>query len=625
GPGHGVPPGPGGPLGPGIPGGPYAGGPAGPRGPAGPGAPHGPHGPGPDPYGDDDGYDDPGFDGPYGAYDDPYHDDRGHGGGPGGPGGPPYDDHDDHDDHDPGDDDPDDPDGYDDDHEDDEDDPPGATRLREKKARKQRRSVFLGKIAVAVVAVLVLLVTGFAWGTKLWVDEQFRQVDALDPDSTAIVDADKQNGDENFLLVGSDSREGAEAEDGVGDTGGVRGARSDTMMIAHIPADRSRVVVVSFPRDVQIDRPACELWDPQSGSYTGRQHPAEQAVKLNTAYQYGGPRCVTQVVQQLTGLGINHFISIDFNGFKAMVDAVEGVQVCVERPILDTFLGPVVEQPGTVELTGDKALDFVRARHVAGDPTSDYGRIRRQQRFIAALIREAMSNRVLLDPGKLGGFVEALAANTFADNVGVDQMMQLGQSLHGLDAGRVTLVTVPTTGEANEFGNEELRQADMSALFRAIIDGTPLPNEQPAPAPSEPAPSQPGTVTITADQVKVQVLNGTGEGGLAADIARRMRSVGFQVVKVDNAPQQAPATVIRYSESRQAQALTVAAAVPGATLQLDPSMGGAVELVLGNGFQDTVQAPQLGQPVGGEPATPSSPSPLPIDLETVNGADTTCS
>lgn len=474
------------------------------------------------------------------------------------------------------------------------------------------------------MAVSVFAATGIAWGGKEWIDNKIRQVNALDPGSASIVDKEKQLGDENFLLVGSDTRAGADPQDQVGSANSVPGARSDTVMIAHIPANRSRVVVVSFPRDLDVDRPACEGWDPTTGDYLGTTNPAESGVKINRAYELGGPLCTTKVVQQLTGLSINHFVGIDFNGFKAMVDAVDGVQVCVERPVRDDILGPIVEQPGNVELTGDKALDFVRARHVRGDPTSDYGRIRRQQRFISALMREAMSERVLLDPGKLEDFVNAFAANTFGDNLGVDQLLTLGQSLHGLDAGRVTFVTVPTTGEPNARGNEQLRAEDTAALFRAIIDGTPLPGETPAP----PATGEPGTstgeptpaATVQPGEVKLQVLNGTLRGGLAGQAAMGLKAVGFDVVRVDNAGEQVERTVIRYAREREAHARTLAAALPSAILVEDPTMGTAVELVLGNDFDGKVVAPA---PDGVPPAAPQPPA-LPEDLATVNAADATC-
>ncbi|MGH3886378.1 MAG: LCP family protein, partial [Pseudonocardiaceae bacterium] len=188
-----------------------------------------------------------------------------------------------------------------------------------------------GKALVTAVALLVFLATAAGWTTTQWLDGQLREVLALDPHSVAITNAEAQRGDENVLLVGSDSRMGAEEENHVGDTAAVGGARSDTVMVAHLPADRSRVVIVSFPRDLQIKRPRCDVWDPVSGSYTGRTDPGANVAKLNTAYQVGGPLCVTKVVQYLSGLAVTRFVGIDFHGFKSMVDAVGGVRICVER------------------------------------------------------------------------------------------------------------------------------------------------------------------------------------------------------------------------------------------------------------------------------------------------------
>ncbi len=506
----------------------------------------------------------------------------------------------------------------------------GGTRLTEKKARRNNRSLAIGKVAAAVLAIAVILVSGVAWGTKKWTGDQFRQVSALDLDSTAIVDAGKQAGAENFLLVGSDTRGSAEASDetadSVGDAEAVRGARSDTLLLAHIPADRSRVVVLSFPRDVQIDRPPCEIWDSESGAYTGQHDQGENSVKINTAYQVGGPKCATQVVQRLSGISVNHFVSVDFAGFTAMTDTtagvIGGVRVCVDRPLKDSFLGEIAAQPGPVDLAGVKALNFVRARHVEGDPTSDYGRIHRQQAFLAALVRGALSGQVLTDTGKLTRLVDALAANTFTDNVTMDDLLELGGSLRGVDAGTVSFVTVPTTGTANDRGNEELRTEEAAALFRSVIDGAAPPGTQ-AGQGEQPPTEPPPPAIVEPSEVKLQVLNGTAQGGLAGQIARKLGQVGFDVVKVGNAAEQAPQTVIRYSAAKEAHARTVAAAVPGAELALDPSMGGALELVLGQGFDGEVKPVQAGQPAPDTPADPPQGAP-PAGLDMVTAAEGAC-
>ncbi|WP_243769858.1 LCP family protein [Amycolatopsis acidicola] len=359
------------------------------------------------------------------------------------------------------------------------DEPAPQTRLQEKKERRTRRSILSWRIAAAVLAGLVFLTTGAAWGTKTWFNSKFTEIAALDENSSDIQDATAQTGDENFLIAGSDTRAGSTAEENVGSADDVEGARSDTVMLAHIPADRQRAVVISFPRDLEITRPDCNRFDSAANDYSDEVVPGASKVKLNTAYAIGGPRCLTKWVQQLTGMRINHFVGIDFSGFKDMVDAVGGVTVHVDSPIKDTVLGMVISQTGDVTISGDQALSYVRARHVVGDVTSDYGRIKRQQEFISSLMTKVMSHGVLTNPGQLSGFVTAFAKATFGDNIGVDQMLTLAQSMKGLDPSKVNFMTVPTTGESNSRGNEVLLDSKAKAVFQALIDNTALPGSTP--------------------------------------------------------------------------------------------------------------------------------------------------
>jgi LCP family protein required for cell wall assembly len=503
------------------------------------------------------------------------------------------------------------------------------TRLQRKKTRKRQRSTLVGKILAGALAILIFVATGVAWGFKNWVDSNQHQVDALDQNSAAITDRAAQYGDENFLMVGSDTREGAAAEDGVGDSKSVVGARADTIMIAHVPANRQRVVVISFPRDLEVNRPACQGWDDKNGKYTDRQVAPASNVKINSIYGEGGPKCVTKVVQELSGIAINHFVGIDFNGFKGMVEAVDGVQVCVERPLKDEILGTVVKEAGTnVTLTGDQALNFVRARHVRGDPTSDYGRIIRQQRFLSSLLRKAMSSQVLFDPGKLTGFISAFSNSTYGDNIGTDQLFLLGQSMQGLAAGRVTFITVPTVGEANARGNEVLRKTDNDALFKAIRDDTPLPGEAPAPEkPQTPAntatPPPAQTQTVDPKTIKVQVLNGGNKTQkLANKTAEKMKEFGYQIVRVDNALEAVSQTTVKYGvKDKEAAARTLASSIPGAQLQLDPSAGGGLLLIIGPEYKGDVVAPNGAGGTG--TATPPT-TELPKNLTTVNAGDVSC-
>ncbi|MGH3815030.1 MAG: LCP family protein [Pseudonocardiaceae bacterium] len=474
-----------------------------------------------------------------------------------------------------------------------------------------------GKVLVAAVAVLVFLATAAGWTTTQWLDKQLRDVLALDPHSAAITDAEAQRGDENVLLVGSDSRVGAQEEDNVGDTEGVGGARSDTVMIAHLPADRSHVVIVSFPRDLQIQRPRCDVWDPVSGIYTGRTDPGASITKLNTAYQVGGPLCVTKVVQDLSGLAVTRFVGVDFHGFQSMVDAVGGVRICVEQPLKDGRLGTIIPRQGYTTISGATALNYVRARHIVGDPTSDYGRIARQQRFLSGLLRQVLSPGVLLNPTKLHALITAVAANTVGSNVDSSALLTLAQSMKGLDPANVTFVTVPTTGTANKHGNEELRKRDTAALFRAIIDGAALPGGQP---PSAQAPS--AQKTENPADVRVWVLNGSGVADAATQASESLQADGFGVLGVGYATQLVDATVIRYLPDQEAEARTLLATIPQAVLQIDQGAPtGSVVLIVGPDWHRDFQSDSHGAAV--PPAVPRPATPAP--LATVNGADTACS
>ncbi|MGW5051016.1 LCP family glycopolymer transferase [Actinokineospora sp. NPDC004072] len=504
---------------------------------------------------------------------------------------------------------------------------PGEASADAEEKPKPKKRGLLARVFAGTTAIAVFTATGVGWGFLKHTGDNIDKVRALDPDSAAIQDAEGQRGDENFLLIGSDSREGAEAEEGVGDANQVPGARADTTMIAHVPADRSRVVIVSFPRDLEIERPDCERFDPKTNEYTGENVPGVRITKLNTAYQVGGPLCATKVVQELSGLRITRFIGIDFHGFKEMVDAVDGVTVCVEKPMYDSYMKKwIVRQAGkAVELRGDQALDFVRARHLTTDGTSDYGRIKRQQRFLSSLLRKSMSGQVLLDPGKLTAFTQAFTNATFGDNITVESLISLGQSLQGLEAGRVTFLTVPTVGISNERGNEELRVEDNAALFRAIVNNQPLPGEAPAQEADDEQRALPQSSPLRARQqqvdpktLKIQVLNGGNtRGGIARDTGAKLAEHGYQVVMVSAAPK-VPHTVIYYGTGNEAAARTLASSIPGVHLKADPSVGKSLVLVVGPEYDGEVVAP------GTAKVTEPEPEKLPGDLSAINAGDVTC-
>ncbi|CCQ17785.1 LytR/CpsA/Psr family protein [Rhodococcus sp. AW25M09] len=509
-------------------------------------------------------------------------------------------------------------------------DRPALTRLALSRVRRRRRLRVIGRSLVSVIAILAVALTGVVWGYLRNTDQGFLQVAALDPDSADVVDAAGQYGDETYLIVGTDTRAGASGQVGAGTVADAEGSRSDTVMLVNIPADRSRVVAVSFPRDLDVTRPVCEQFDNETNTYTGEMFPEAYGDKLNATYALGGPKCLVKTIQKISGLRIGHFVGMDFAGFESMVNEVGGVEVCTAQPLIDYELGDVLPNPGTQRIDGHTALDYVRARNVESEGNGDYGRIKRQQRFLSSLLRSALSNKVLLDPGKLNGFVNAFTSDTFVENVKTSDLVTLGRSLQNVDAGAVTFLTIPTTG-TNDYGNEIPNDDAIGAIFQAIIDDDPLPGEEraepvtPEPSAAAPAPDAP-LLAVEPGTVSLQVSNASDIAGMAQTAADELATYGFQILTVGNFSGSAAQTVVRYSPDQEAAAATVASAIPGAAIELAPSLNNVVEVVLGSNYAGYTQYPtafgtQI-DPTQVEGTTESAP--LPENLSFTNAADDTC-
>ncbi|MFE3442332.1 LCP family protein [Nocardia sp. NPDC059180] len=512
---------------------------------------------------------------------------------------------------------------------------PRRTRLAESKLRKHRRARLAGRAALAVSAAVALLITGGGWTYLRAGENGLNQVSALGDNSEDVIDGNAQLGDENYLIVGTDTRAGANGELGAGTIEDAEGARADTVLLVHVPKNRQRVVMVSFPRDLDVTRPKCDGWDNAKNGYTEESYASEMGAKLNAVYALGGPKCLVSTIQRLTGSTINHFIGIDFAGFEAMVDQVGGVEVCTTEPLIDDELGTVLDKAGKQTINGETALNYVRARKVYGEIRGDYDRINRQQKFLASLLRTALSSKVLLDLGKLNGFIKAFSDATFVDKVKPDDLLTLGRSLAKVDAGAVTFLTIPTAGTTT-YGNEIPRETDIKAIFKAIRDDRPLPGEKPgAAAPTPPdtpaAPAPPAYVAVDPSTVSLLVSNGSGVSGQAATAANKLNNVGFPIYNTGNyTGGTTDTTIVRYSTGYEAEAATVASAIPGASIASaeEEDLGGIIEVVLGSDYQGVVNEPAaVGQAITDVPAAAASATtaPLPDDLEHINAADDICS
>jgi LCP family protein required for cell wall assembly len=287
---------------------------------------------------------------------------------------------------------------------------PGVLRKR-----KKRR---WGRIIASTLMIGLLLAGAGVLGGAIWLDAALHRKPAL----TSYPDRPGAGRGTNWLLVGSDSRDGlsAEQQENLATGGDVGSSRTDTILLIHIPAPGSSTptTMVSIPRDSFVPIPG---------------HDKD---KINSAFAIGGASLLTQTVEQATGLRLDHYAEIGFSGFAVLVDALGGITVCPTAPIDDPLAG--VDLPaGCQELNGRNALGYVRSRDT---PRADLDRMVNQRQFVSALLQRAADPSVWLNPWRWYSVPRAAAdALTLDDGDHVWDLARLGWALRG---STVTL-TVP--------------------------------------------------------------------------------------------------------------------------------------------------------------------------------------
>jgi LCP family protein required for cell wall assembly len=234
----------------------------------------------------------------------------------------------------------------------------------------------------------------------------------------------------NVLLMGSDDRKGT-------NIGGATPGLSDTTILLHLSADRKRAYGISIPRDTMVDRPSCRSKD-------GKRVLPGGLLQFNAAFAVGGPLCTLATVEHITDVKIDHFVVVNFAGFKDMVNAVHGVTVCVPTEVNDD-VGHIHLPQGTYKVNGNQALDYVRVRHDLGAATGDIGRMKRQQAFISAMISKVYSAGTLTNPVRLIKFLNAATSSLTTDSgfAHLSELASLGSSLKNIGLGKIKFVTVP--------------------------------------------------------------------------------------------------------------------------------------------------------------------------------------
>jgi LCP family protein required for cell wall assembly len=319
----------------------------------------------------------------------------------------------------------------------------------------------------------------------------------------------------NYLLVGSDTREGLTKEQSkllrVGTTKSAAGARSDTMLLVHISKARDRATIISIPRDSLVVIP-----EHQSSLYKDRTVAAANG-KINAAFAWGGAPLLIQTIENETGVRIDHYIEIGFAGFAGIVDSLGGIEVCSKKDI-DDPQSHLVMSAGVHTLNGVEALKYVRTRDFDG--MGDLGRMQRQQQFMSAVLRKVTSSGVLLNPVKVINLFNAAIATVKTDSqLNTSDLITLAKQLKNLSASKVRTLTIP-------LGNPNARVSGLGSvvvwdkvlapdLFNRLILDLPLVDEvTPSPSASSSASPSPSVAPIIIDKFKTRTADENPCGAL---------------------------------------------------------------------------------------------------------------
>jgi len=387
----------------------------------------------------------------------------------------------------------------------------------------------------------------------------------------------------NYLVLGVDSRSGLTKAEraAAGNVSGSAGERnSDTMMFVHMNIPKNHTTIVSIPRDLYVDIPGY--------GYN----------KINSAYAHG-PGVVVKTVEKLTGMPINHYVAVNFAGFEGVVNAIGGVTVCVDKPMIDTLAHLYLRHAGCYKMEGAEALSFVRARHVQGDLIPDFSRIERQQIFFRAMLSKMISAESLFH---ISDLFHAIKHNVTIDQqLNVYTLQDLMNRLDSLGQSGVDFRAVPAVPfTLNGIDYVRALEPETSELFSRIKNDQPL---------YELGKALPLTGMSPA-AIRVQVFD-ANSNGLAQEVATYLSRSGFNVLGVQPAPAGLTRSEIRWAPDQHEQLATLLRhlrklkTVRGTTY----APGGAIVVVVGPRFP--AQTP-------GGFATPS-PTPTPTLSSSAGG------
>ncbi|MEV6903988.1 LCP family protein [Amycolatopsis sp. NPDC051372] len=469
-------------------------------------------------------------------------------------------------------------------------------------------------MTLAVVSLLVMAFTGYAWASLQGLVNGLNYADVINPQSGGDQPAD---GARDILLVGLDSRTDAQGNPlspqllaqlraGVADGE----LNTDSLIFVHIPNDGSKAVAISLPRDSYVNIPGfgehkinsayprAMLQARKDLQQQGVTDPKELDVKANQA----GAKELITTVEALTGSTIDNYAAINLLGFSEITQAIGGVDVCLNNSVDDSYSGAKFTK-GVHTISGVQALEFVRQRH--GLPRGDLDRVVRQQVFMAGMARKVLSAGTLTDPGKLNALIEAIKKSVVL-NQNWD-IFSFAQQMKGLTGGQLEFRTIPVEDVAYKSPSDgDAIKVDPQAV-KKFVQGLagPQPGQQPG---QEQAPQ-----TNDANKgITVDVRNASGRTGLAASVSKQLTGKGFTAGDTANATSR-KTTVIWVPSGGEDSGNAVADALgTKATVQEDKSVGaGHVMVFLGSDYQPSADNAGSGAPAGAAHAPASTPAPPP--------------
>ncbi len=473
-----------------------------------------------------------------------------------------------------------------------------GTSANEGASERMRWRGFWGRLVIAVVIASACMTSAVALVDRDITDRVAKIQRVVIPQL-----APAPPGGANYLIIGSDTRafvDNPDAAAAFGDPNNpddsVEGQRSDTLMVAHVEPSAQRTFVVSFPRDLMVNVPG-----------------TPGLSMINSAYSTGGPELVRDTLKANFDIDINHYLEVDFQSFKEIVNEIGNVRVYLPGRVRDLELGMLSPYgAGCYDVDGDTALVYVRSRFLQiSDPDGDYvdpetgehwrsldvrsdlDRIARQQTFIRKLAGLAIS-RALGDPFLAVSLADNVLGYVKADQTlsrdDVNALVRAFKTVDVNDPNSVRFETLPVE-QYQPDPNRLIASPDADAVvqqLRTFGDDTPKP------------------ATVQPSQVKVRVVDATGTN-VSQSVVKELASQGFQTT--EGKPRSTiAATEIRYGYGQSEAAIALLDYIPDAKLVPDPAAKDSVQLVLGSSYPGTITLPTTTTTLPGTPATTAPPS-----------------